>query len=134
VRYRVVLELTFPDADRWDCGGHDKFLEQMTIALDFSGLEPGIGHVFEVTCPIAAVDPGELANVWEVIMKAEAGESARVNIALAIGQVLWPESDAQAVIARAFILRALQKHDAVPTAITRAVLEKAACFAIARRP
>ena len=34
VRFRVVLELTFPDADPWNPSDYDKPLEQMKTALE----------------------------------------------------------------------------------------------------
>ena len=162
VRYRVVLELTFPDADRDDPSDYDKLLEQMKVALesapnvkckhifireaktigtddnyedwrggwryDFSHFSPGMGYIFGATYPVAVVDPKDLARIWEVMSKAEAGELKHVNVAVALGRVLRPESDAQATIFRASILRALQTRDAVPAQASQAIFEKAASF------
>jgi hypothetical protein len=162
VRFRAVLEFTFPDADPNDPSDYDKLLEQMKVTLenasnvnckhilireaniiaagdnyedwrggwkyDFSSFSPGMSHIFGVTYPIVAVDPEDLARVWEVMSKAEAGQLKHVNVALAIGQVLRPESDAQATIFRASILRALQARNTVPAAASKAVFKRAASF------
>jgi hypothetical protein len=166
VRFRVVVELTLPDADPWDPSDYDQFLEQVKEALesaptvnckhvlireavtigpqdnyddwrggwkcDFSSLGPDLGHIFGVTYPVAAVDPTDLARVWEVMSRAEAGELKHANVAVAIGQVLRPESDAHATIARVSMLRALQTKNAVPAGASRAIFGKAASFPFER--
>lgn len=169
VRFRVVLELTFPDADPWDPSDYDKPLEQMKTALesapnvnckevmireattigdddnyedwrggwkyDFSSLSPNTGYLFGARAyPVPAVDPADLGRVWEVLSKAEAGELKDVNVAIAVGQALGIESNAQATMARVYILRALQGRNAIPATASPALFEKAASFPIDHQP
>lgn len=88
--------------------------------------------LFGTTCPVVPVDPVDLAKVWAVMSKAEAGELKHVNIAIAISQIVRPESDAGATIARVAILRALQARNVVP--MSEAVFEKAASFPLKSLP
>lgn len=69
-----------------------------------------------------AVDPTDLASVWQVM-----------NIAVAIGRVLRPESDAQATIARASILSQLQARNGAPAQPSKATFQTAAIVPIERR-
>jgi hypothetical protein len=63
-----------------------------------SASAPGVGHVFGVCYPVAAVDASDPGGVWGVMAKPEAGESQDMNAAVAIGQALglnrmpWPQS------------------------------------------
>jgi hypothetical protein len=168
VRFRIVLELTFPDADPWDPSHYEVFLEQVKEALihapnvkcadvcirdaenlgpednfeewrggkkvDFSSFSPNIYYLFGISYPVPAVDPKDLARVWEVLSKAEAGGLKDVNVAIAIGQVLRPESDAQATIARVYFLRALQARNVVPAEPSQRIFERAATLPVERAP
>ncbi len=87
--------------------------------------------LFGTTCPVVSVDPVDLAKVWELMSKVEAGELKHVNLAIAIGQILRPESDFGATIARVATLRALAKNG-VP--ISEAIFKKAASFPLESLP
>jgi hypothetical protein len=169
VRFRVVLELVFPDADPWDPADYDKPLEQLKTALesapnvnckevmireattigdddnyedwrggwkyDFSSFRPNTIYLFGVGAhPVPVVDPADLGRVWEVLSKAEAGQLGDVNVAIAVGQALGIESNAQATLARVYILRALQRRNAIPGTASPALFEKAASFPIDHQP
>jgi len=170
VRFRIVLELIFPDADPWDPSDYDKLLEQMKIALesapnvnckevkireattigsddnyedwrggwkyDFSSFSPNKMYLFGVagTCSVPAVDAAALGRVWDVLSKAEAGELRDVNVAIAVGQALGIESNAQATIFRVYILRALQRRNTISANSSPALFEKAASFPIDQQP
>ena len=102
---------------------------------DFSSLSPNTGYLFgAVAYPVPAVDPADLGRVWEVLSKAEAGELRDVNVAIAVGQALGIESNAQATMARVYILRALQGRNAIPATASPALFEKAANFPIDHQP
>src|SRR5579863_8061056 len=163
VRYRAVLEWTFPDADPLDARSHSKLLEGVKAALesattvnykdvlmreavligpddnyddrpgfDWFLLSPNCGHIFGASYPLAAADPNDLAKVWELTSKAEAGQLKDKNIAIAIGRALRPEADASATIARAYILCVLQKLHAVSAQPSPAVFEKGATVPVER--
>lgn len=100
---------------------------------DFSSFDPNTSYIFGVSYPVAPVDATELAQVWEVLSKAEGGELKHANIAIAIGQVLQPESDALAIIARVHILRALQARKAIATQPLAILFERAARVPIESR-
>jgi hypothetical protein len=168
VRFRVVLELTLPDADPWDPPDLDALLEQLKEAIinapkvncrdvmireaenigptddyeqwrggwkyDFSSFSPNVSYLFGTSYPVAPVDPMELARVWDVLSKAEAGELGNTNIAIAIGQVLRPESDARATIARMYILRSLRARKAVTSRPSMTTFEKAATMPLETLP
>jgi len=168
VRFRVVLELTLPDADPWDPSNYDLLLDQVKEAIinapnvkckdvliresanigptddyeewrggrkyDFSSFSPDIGFVFGTSYPVPPVDPMDLARVWDVLSKAEAGALRNTNIAVAIGQVLRPESDAQATIARVYILRALQARKVITSEPSMTTFERAATLPIETLP
>jgi hypothetical protein len=68
------------------------------------------------------------------LSRAEAGELTHMNVAVAIGQALRPESDAQATIGRACVLRALQRNCIVPARSSRDIFERAASFPFEQPP
>jgi hypothetical protein len=161
VRFRLVLELTFPDADRWDPSNYSDLLEGVKKTLetattinckelvirkseaigpgdnyedwrggpryDFSSFSPRAGYILGTTYPVPIVETADLRRVWELLSEAEAGELKKeVNVLIAVGQTLRPESDAQAVIWRTYLLRALQAKKLVPAGALEDVFERAA--------
>ncbi len=164
VRFRLVLEVMFPDADPWDPTGYDELLDQLRESLetservnckqvqirrattvgpddsdedgrgapkfDFSIFSPSTGHTFGTTYPVHHVEPADIRKVWELLSRAEAGELGNVNLPLAVGQILGPEPDGQAVLWRTYMLRMLQSNDLVPAEASRAIFETAALFPI----
>jgi hypothetical protein len=113
-------------------GPNDNYEDRNKRQFDWFLLRPDGGRVFGAAYPLAAADPGDLAKIWELTSKAEAGEVKDTNIAIAIGRALRPESNIPATIARAFILRALQELGAVAAHPSPAVFEKAATFPFER--
>jgi hypothetical protein len=57
---------------------------------------------------------------------------AGTNLAIRIGQAMRPESDVQATIAHAYVLRALQARDAVKARSSARVFLKAATIPLER--
>lgn len=166
VRFRVVLELTLPDADPWDPSDYGTFLDQVKQTLEtapavncknvemrealtigpndryedwrnepkynFSSFSPHTSYFFGANYPVPPVDPPEFAKVWDLMSRTESGELKDINICLAVGQALRPESDAQATIARVFVLRTLQAKKMVDGGASQAIFEKAADFPFER--
>jgi hypothetical protein len=91
-----------------------------------------MSYFFGTSYPVATVDAEDLARVWEVMSKSDADLLQRKNIAVAIGQVLRPESDAQATIFRASLLHSLQTRNTVPAGAAKAIFETAATLPIER--
>jgi hypothetical protein len=61
VRFRVVLELTFPEADPWDPTHYDKFLEKMTNALSHA---PDVKCTDVVIREAESVGPADDYEKW----------------------------------------------------------------------
>jgi hypothetical protein len=163
-RFRIVIELTLPDADPMDASVfellHPKILQALSSLpdlptsnvvireaqnigptdryedwrggpkYDFSSFSAGISYLFGGSFPLAPVDPADLARVWGVLEKAEAGEFRNRNIAIAIGQAMQPDSNAEATIARACALRMLHARKAIPGLPSISIFEKAAAIPI----
>jgi len=168
VRFRVVLQVTFPDADRYDPSGYEGLLNGIIEAvgkaknvkctdvvmraastigpteeyedwrgrptIDFGILTPSVGEIFGFGGhPIPAVDPRHVASVWHVLSKAERRELAE-NVSIVVGQVLGPEVNANAVLARTYILRVLQRAGHLRNADSEELFAKAAAIPLERAP
>jgi hypothetical protein len=168
VRFRVVLQVTFPDADRYDPSEYGDHLNALVDAirnaktvkcanvamrsastispseeqedrdkgpnLDFGILTPSAGEVFGVGgYPVPPVKPRQIATVWNLLSKAERGELEQ-NINIAVGQVLGPYVNANAVLARTFILRVLQRAGHLRSEDNEELFRKAAVIPLERAP
>jgi hypothetical protein len=158
VRFRLVVDVTFPEADDLpfdqvqaallsapnvkcedvsiregeSLGPEDDYEEwRAGWKRDVAGsLSAGTSFLFGVSYPVPAVEADELARVWEVLVRAERGALRDVNVGVAMGQVLRAESDARSTIVRALMLRALQGRKRLPQDLSREVFERAASVPI----
>lgn len=165
VRFRIVLDVTFPEADPWDSSEYGDHLDQLKRALetapnvkctdivmrnsatigteddydnwrdgikyDFSSFAPGIGEVLGVSCPVPAVDPGDLGRVWRILSKAEI-EEPKEHVAIAVGRAMKTDSDASAVLTRTYILRVLQPESLVSEGSQEEVFRRAASIPLTK--
>ncbi len=152
-RFRLVVDMTFPEDDDLPFGQIQaalgaKFEDVSIREAESVGpednygewragwkrdigicLSSGTSFLFGVSYPVPPVDADELARVWEVLAQAERGQLRDLNVAIAIGRVLRPESDAMATIARATILRRR-----IPGEMSREIFERAASVPIENEP
>ena len=130
MRFRVVIELSFPDADPWNPADFDQLIPQIKAALEGSSSlhcsdvrirhignpdveeeyaawkagRAGIGSITGPKYPVPAVESEDLARVWDLSNKARAGESPGISVA----QACRPGADVRAVMARTLLLRLIR--------------------------
>lgn len=56
VRFRIVLEVTFPEADPWDASEHLDYLDQLQFALESAGNVKCTDVKIREACSVGVVD------------------------------------------------------------------------------
>lgn len=163
-----MLQVTFPDADRYDPSDYESYLEAVLESVrnaksvkctdvilrdaatigpseeyedwsggpkfDFGILTPSMGEVFGIGGDqVPPVRASQVASVWHVLSKAERRELWQ-SVSIAVGQVLGPEVDANAVLARTYILRVLQRAGHLENFDEQELFAKAAAIPLERAP